>query len=97
MGRQVSPYHRLCISFAAADFWAASLLITGRFLVWRKFKTRYFRSYNEQLYAGCAEDSEGERLCVGLLGNFSNQRYAYVKFAHFGVSAQSVYWNRASD
>lgn len=32
MGRQVSLYHRLCISLAAADAWAASLLITGNFL-----------------------------------------------------------------
>ncbi|CAD5219608.1 unnamed protein product [Bursaphelenchus okinawaensis] len=29
MGRQINPYHRLCISLAASDCWAASLLITG--------------------------------------------------------------------
>ncbi|CAD5226816.1 unnamed protein product [Bursaphelenchus xylophilus] len=29
MGRHINPYHRLCISLAASDCWAASLLITG--------------------------------------------------------------------
>ncbi|VDL65299.1 unnamed protein product [Nippostrongylus brasiliensis] len=28
----VSPYLKLCISLAAADMWAASLLITGEFV-----------------------------------------------------------------
>ncbi|KAI6189332.1 hypothetical protein M3Y99_01942100 [Aphelenchoides fujianensis] len=28
MGRSIGPYHRLCLSLAAADAWAGSLLIT---------------------------------------------------------------------
>uniref|UniRef100_A0AC35FEW6 G-protein coupled receptors family 1 profile domain-containing protein n=1 Tax=Panagrolaimus sp. PS1159 TaxID=55785 RepID=A0AC35FEW6_9BILA len=29
LSRPINPYHRLCVSLAAADTWAASLLVTG--------------------------------------------------------------------
>ncbi|KAI6214195.1 G-PROTEIN-RECEP-F1-2 domain-containing protein [Aphelenchoides besseyi] len=32
LGRSIGPYHRLCLSLAAADAWAGSLLITGLIL-----------------------------------------------------------------
>lgn len=32
LSRPVNPYHRLCVSLAAADTWAASLLATGEHL-----------------------------------------------------------------